>query len=380
MSQPVVSISSCPTYNESRLRHSLEEVVRGCGGLEQFLCRGERVLVKPNMLAHSRAGGAVTTHSAFVRVLIEILQEAGARVYVGDSPGRGSTESVAQSCGIRDVADKTGAVLLPFEEGIEVEYDSASVCRTFFLSREALEMDLVINAAKLKTHPLTGLTGAVKNCMGLIVGAEKKKLHARYPSVYDFAEMLIDLYLLSKPVLSIVDAVVAMEGPGPRSGRPRPLGVIAASEDAVALDAVCAALAGFSLPEVSTLMAAQKRGLAGSSLENIIIRGPLPGELRDKGFDKGASGRGWSFLWRIFPAWSRNLKERFRPWPCIEDSCNRCGICREHCPTGAIYDWNKGFENSKPFIDYKECLRCYCCQEICPQGAVILRPRRPRQR
>lgn len=376
MSQPTVNISSCPNYEEKTLRHSMDEVLKSFreGGL--ISGRGQRVLIKPNMLAPSPAAKAVTTHPSFVKVLINLLHEEGAQVYVGDSPGRGSTAEVARACGILEVVKETGAKLLPFEKAVQVEFADARTCQSFPLSREALEMDTVINTAKLKTHALTGLSGAVKNCFGLVVGAQKKRFHARFPSVYDFGEMLLDLYLLTQPSVSMIDAVVAMEGPGPRSGRPRPLGVMAASTNAVALDALCAGLTGFSPAEVSTLLAAQRRGLPENNIKNVLVSGPYE-KLRDEAFDKGASGRGWSFLWRFFPAWTRNLREMRRPWPVIEENCRRCGICLEHCPPGIIYSRIEEGEQSKPWIDYRECLRCYCCQEICPHGAIALKPRKP---
>ena len=115
----------------------------------------------------------------------------------------------------------------------------------------------------------------MKNCYGFIGGRQKKFYHVRYPLIHDFANVLLDLYRAVQPALSIVDAVVAMEGPGPRNGRPRPVGALLASEDAIALDAVSAQLVGFSPAEVSILNAAIKRKMIRDDLSDIEIVGPF---------------------------------------------------------------------------------------------------------
>ncbi len=353
---------------------AVREVLNGCGGLEKIIKKGARVLIKPNMLAPEPVEKAVTTHPAVIKAVIEAVQEAGGVVFVGDSPMEGPLAHVAEVSGIMDAVRETGASLMEMEKNIDVEAEGAHTCKTFKLSAEAMGMDLVINVAKFKTHTLTGLTAAVKNCYGFIGGRQKKFYHVRYPLIHDFANVLLDLYRAVQPALSIVDAVVAMEGPGPRNGRPRPVGALLASEDAIALDAVSAQLVGFSPAEVSILNAAIKRKMIRDDLSDIEIVGPFE-SLRSHNFDKGAGGQGWGFLLRYAPAWIRNIQERRRPWPYINEGCIKCGRCLEHCPVKAMImsGSRDGNRDKKISISYDTCLRCYCCLEICPQGAVSLK-------
>jgi len=363
-----VGVSACSSYEYSTVKRSLQEALTPWKGLNSFLHSGQKVLVKPNLLAPESPEKAVTTHPSIVKAIIETAVESGAEVFVGDSPMRGTLEEVCKVSGILQVVQETGAHLLPFRTVEEVYYNNANTCSNFPLAKEALEMDFIINAAKFKTHTFTGITAAVKNCFGFIVGADKKRFHLLYPLRKNFSDMLLDLYLLTKPGLSVIDAVIAMEGPGPRSGRPRPMKSLIVSPSAVAADAVVAELAGFASSEISTLESASRHKIPGHRLNQIEIKGPLH-SLYMQDFDKGAGGKGWSFLWRYLPAWFRNYNERNRPWPVITAKCSVCGFCQESCPAEVI---KEDSETGGYFIQQEKCIRCYCCMEACPRGAIEL--------
>ena len=90
--------------------------------------------------------------------------------------------------------------------------------------------DYIIDFCKLKTHGMVGLSCAVKNMFGCVPGTNKPEYHYRFPGEADFSDMLIDLNEYAKPVLSIVDAVVGMEGNGPTNGTPRFVGAVIAQQ------------------------------------------------------------------------------------------------------------------------------------------------------
>ena len=370
MWEKTVGISACNNYDAASVKDSLRDVLQKCGGIEHRIENGARVLIKPNMLAPALSKEAVTTHPTIIASLIEVVQEMGGVAYVGDSPMRGTLDEVAQISGIKEAVTQAGASLLSLEEEKEVFIDNKYTTGTFTLSAEAMEMDLIINAAKLKTHTLTGLTAAVKNFYGVIPGKHKKYYHVRHPLLSDFANFLLGLYFSMPPSLSVVDAIVAMEGMGPRSGRPRPCGAIFASPDAVALDAACAKFTSHNVAEVSVLEAAVKQGYLKSDFSDVKINGPIE-ELKLQDFDKGAGGKGWSFLWRYLPVFINNLRERKRPWPYVNEVCVGCNTCIDSCPVECIEANSK--DTPSLFIDHSRCIRCYCCQEACPYGAISLR-------
>lgn len=325
--------------------------------------------MKPNLLTAAAPGEAVTTHPALMRELALMVRDAGGQVYIGDSPGSGPPERVYKISGLRDVIEETGAELLLFDGIRHVPFSGKR--KSLLAVADALDsVDLIINVAKLKTHTLTGMTAAVKNIFGCIVDKNKQRLHFEYPLPMDFAHLLLDICLAVNPAFSIVDAVVSMEGTGPRSGNPRHTGLLLAGTNAIAVDTVAAAVTGFQPGEVTTLAAAKKRGLPGAGLKDIRIEGLSPDDARIHGFDRGAvgSGRPGRLLARLPASWVRNRARRRRPYPYINpDTCTGCGICLEHCPAQVIR-----LEGDGAVIPRSSCIRCYCCQELCPSGAVNL--------
>jgi uncharacterized protein (DUF362 family) len=78
----------------------------------------------------------------------------------------------------------------------------------------------------------------VKNQFGCVPGFLKGEFHVKVPDADSFALMLLDLNALVHPRLYVMDGIMAMEGNGPRGGRPVKLGVLLLSDDPVALASV----------------------------------------------------------------------------------------------------------------------------------------------
>jgi len=108
---------------------------------------------------------------------------------------------------------------------------------------------------KLKTHHWAGLTASMKNFFGAVPGAvygwPKNILHVR-----DISRSILDLVATVRPSLTIVDAIVGMEGDGPIMGRARSLGFVAMGTDLPAVDATCARVIGIDPKKVVYLDAA----------------------------------------------------------------------------------------------------------------------------
>lgn len=82
----------------------------------------------------------------------------------------------------------------------------------------------MINMPRCKTHALTGISGAIKNMFGVVMGGMKAQLHLSAVSTKRFCQVLLDVYELHVPDLHVMDALTAMEGNGPTQGHSRPLG------------------------------------------------------------------------------------------------------------------------------------------------------------
>jgi len=343
---------------------AVQDAVGLLGGMGEFVKPGDRVLIKPNLLKARPPEAAVTTHPEVVRAVIRLVQEQGGKALVGDSPGMGDLKKVAERAGILDVVNEEGAQLEDLAEAVQVK--NTGRFQHFEIARAAYEADVLINLPKLKTHGMTTLTGAVKNLFGCIPGKRKVQWHFNTGVNHElFMKMLLELYLLLKPRLTIMDAVVGMEGNGPGSGDPRYIGALLAGTDAVSVDTVAAHLLGVNVDKLPLLRAARSQGTGETDLNNILLLGDPLESFAVEHFRLPPQTH---LEWPL-PEWARrSLKNAFTTRPVVNrDLCVQCGICQGHCPQGAIEERGKRLE-----IRYRDCIRCFCCQELCPQGAITV--------
>ena len=355
----VVSVVGCDAYAPDAVWQGVVAALAPLGGIERFVQPGMQVLLKPNLLAATDLAHAVTTHPVVVGAVAELVREAGGTVLIGDSPA-GPIESnpaVWRKGGMVEVAERTGARLVPFD-GVTWKRVGGN---DYFIARPVLEADLVINLPKLKTHALTLFTGAVKNLFGTIPGTRKREVHCRAPGTKDFGQALVDVLELVQPGLTIMDGILGQEGNGPgMGGTARSYRCLAASSDPVALDTVITGAMGCRSGEVLHLAQAHARGLGVSAREAIGVEGD--GRTLDFGtVDLPKAGR-----YLRVPSWVGALLGKaveFRP-RLDPAECAGCGRCIEVCPAEAIEP------GKPPLFDLDECIGCFCCAEICPQGAI----------
>ncbi len=116
---PRVSLTSCSRYDLKEVQDALQRALEPLGGMSAFVKPGDRVLLKPNLLAAHSPEKAVTTHPVFVEAVARLVKEAGGRVWIGDSPA-GTIHGIRRFwriSGLLEVAERVGADLLSFESG-----------------------------------------------------------------------------------------------------------------------------------------------------------------------------------------------------------------------------------------------------------------------
>ncbi len=360
-----VSIVRCDDYSYDNVRVAVKTSLDHLGGLARFVRKDQKVLIKPNLLSAKDPSRAITTHPSVVRAVVEEVQKLGAFPLLGDSPGgvdRG-VKRVWENTKLAEVAGQTGAKLLAFEsEGVYPRTTSEG--KTYYIAKPVLDADVVISLAKLKTHTLTLMTGAVKNMFGSIPGFRKGEYHKQAPKPKDFARVLVDIFSLTRPHLTLVDAVVCMDGDGPASGDPKYAGLLLGSSDAVALDMVAAKIMGFKDKEIDTTAIAQEKNLGPKSIQQIDIRGENLNTLLLPKFVLPSN----RFLNMIPEFMIKVVAPLVWVRPNILDgNCINCKVCLENCPTKSIHPGEK-----RPRFDYTDCINCMCCHELCPQKAVYL--------
>jgi uncharacterized protein (DUF362 family)/Pyruvate/2-oxoacid:ferredoxin oxidoreductase delta subunit len=350
-----VAIAPCRTYQQEELSQAIDSVIGNLGGLERFIKPGERVLIKPNLLSARTPEEAVDTHPEFIRAVVRKVKSLSSTVIIGDSPGGfgKNTEEVYEVSGVRKVAEEEGVKLVKFDTSRKVGRYPVASC--------VLDADRVISLPKLKTHDVMLLTAAVKNMYGILPGIFKAEQHGLAPFAKDFASIIVDAYALRKPDLTLVDAVMSMDGDGPSRGRVRTTGFIIGSSDAVAIDSVLMKMVAKDPADLYTNSEAQRRGLGESRLENIEILG----EAKDIAIDDFRFSR-IRFL-NTGPRFLLRLTKFLINFKIVIDNrrCTRCKLCQESCPADAIAMVDHSYK-----IDHTTCLLCLCCRELCPYGAV----------
>lgn len=133
------------------------------------------------------------------------------------------------------------------------------------VAAEALDCDYFVNLPRIKAHGQMGVTMAVKNVFGIVLGARKAWLHMRHGrSHLEFAEMLLDLLPLLPATLALADGIEVMNERGPVYGPRLSLGCVAASADFVALDRALLAVLEIEKERSPLALAAAKAGLPGA--------------------------------------------------------------------------------------------------------------------
>lgn len=366
MTSPLVSLLSHDNYDRDKTIERVRDLLRPFGGMKRFVPPGARVVLKPNLVFGRGSERAINTHPEIFRAAAVLAREAGAGwIGMGDSPGHGTARAAARACGLAAVAEEEGVELVEFTPTEDVDQGRAFM--RLELARELLEADVIINLPKMKTHGQMLMTLAVKNMFGAVPGARKLQWH--YRAGRDrmlFARAINEIARRVRPHLSILDAVVGMDGMGPTAGRARTVGFIGASDDPWALDAAVMDVLGLDRDILFTLADARQHGPAEWIACDLL--GDPPASLRPDDWQIPALRTlqmHGGFVERRLPGVAKWLRRRMAPRPVPKNSCIACGYCVDICPVKAMR-----LEGGRLHIDDAMCIRCFCCHELCQHDGM----------
>ena len=261
--KPAVSLLRATSYNLVELRTALETLLEPFGGMGSIVKRGDRVLLKPNLLTGARPGKECVTRPEIAYCVAKMVQEAGGKPFLGDAPAFGSAYGVARASGYLPLTESLNLPIVEFKgkryETIGEEFNH------LLLSREAIEADVVINLPKVKSHMQLTVTMGVKNLFGCVPGKMKAWWHmeaGKDPA--RFGAMLVETARTIAPDLTIIDGIIGHEGNGPSGGEPRELGVLGASRDVFALDRAIVEILQVDLARIPTIGASQRLRLCST--------------------------------------------------------------------------------------------------------------------
>jgi len=367
MERSTVALVRCETYDPQQVYAALRRGVEFLGGLDRFVRPGERILLKPNILAGEDPERAVTTHPAVLEASVRLFRSAGATVSFGDSPGLEDALHAAKRSGLYEAGLRAGATYGQFSTGTRMANPGGTLVDGFPIAEAVHACDGIVNLPKMKAHQLTRITGAMKNLFGCVPGKRKALYHVQFQDVFAFSRLIAELGTCLRPRLHVLDGIVAMEGNGPRSGDARLMRVLVLSDDPVAVDATFCRLVAMEPTYVPTIRAGHEIGLGRFDAAEIAYVGEDIEPLIDPGFKLVRK----PVYANASYAHYRWLKNVLLPKPAIDGSrCVRCGMCVEACPVpGKALRFENG-HRAPPVYDDAHCIRCYCCQEMCPHQAI----------
>ncbi|HNW59072.1 MAG TPA: DUF362 domain-containing protein [bacterium] len=248
----------------------VRKAVEALGGMNQFVKKGQSVLLKPNIGWDRLPEQAANTNPEAVAEVVKMCFEAGAsQVRVVDRTCNEPRRCYLRS-GIEKAAKAAGAEVRHIVESRfeEVKISGGELLTSWPVYRDAIESDVIINMPIAKHHSISGVTLSFKNLMGLL-GGDRGSLHNH------FMTKIVDINMAIKPTLTIIDAWRIMLRNGPTGGSLADVAekqIILAATDRVAADAWAMGLFNVDPATVEYLRIAAKRGLGQLDLKRVKIQ------------------------------------------------------------------------------------------------------------
>ncbi len=232
---------------------------KAIGGIETFIKKGDRVLLKVNAAFASPPALSATTNPQLLEEVIRLCYAAGASsVAVTDNPINDPSSCFALT-GIENAAKRAGAKIILPEEGLfmPLSVEGGSLIRDWpVLFKPLIKADKLIGIAPVKDHHRSGASMTMKNWYGLL-GGRRNIFHQ------DINNIIKELALMVKPTLVILDGTVSMMTNGPTGGSLSDLkqtGTMIIGADQVAVDSFGSSLLGKSAGELPYIEKAHASG------------------------------------------------------------------------------------------------------------------------
>lgn len=359
--------------NDAHTRESVRRAFRNIldrmdPPLSTLIRPGDRVLLKPFL----RQGGGdpssrMVSHPEVITSAVEAIRDCGAMVTIGDEASirLGEENPRSQNQWIHDIAKSSGVSLISFARaGARPIRGGMLFPRTYLISRAVLDVDKVVNCANFQPHGSLVLSGAVKNMFNAVVGKCQQHLHDLFPHPDALARVIVDVYATIKPIVSFLDLTTVRDPYD--AARYHPVGLLLASIDPVALDAVAARASGLGNADAPTIRWGGEMRLGCSDTNQIRVAGldwqaMQAAQVSAAPYEKIETEN-------LLKLTSRFINNKiFRPIPVItKNACSGCGDCLEICPVHAI---SKG-KDEKLHINLRKCAHCNFCIDICESNAI----------
>lgn len=268
-------------------RQNVRNVIEKLGGINNYVKRGDKVLIKANICGGNPGIPGSFTSIEVVDELIKMVQEVGGNPFIVDSDMIWTKfQPVAEAEGWKNYAQKTGIPVLNLAEIDQVRFDFGqdSAIGIVPVSKEIVNADVIISIAAMKTHLLTSVTLGMKNMYGCFPEENKAKFHR-----FGIENVVFEVNKAFTPTLTLIDGTVGGEAFGPLSCKPVGFETIIASNDVVAADSVACQLMGYNPLDVKHLKLAHDAGLGDAKITFDFSTLPYPNS-KDKNWEKPDPG------------------------------------------------------------------------------------------
>lgn len=267
-----VSIVKTKGNTEKDIDLAVRKSIELIGGIEDIVKPGYTVLIKPNLVAPAkdRLSGAVTRYEV-CKAIADMVKELGAEPVIAESSAAGvDTEKVIEFAEYNKLREQGyNVVNLKKQKSKFIKMENGVIVKDLNTWEIVANADVIVSVPVMKIHDQTDVTLGIKNLKGLINDKQKREFHTL--GVFDG---VVDITQCLKPKLVVMDGTIGQEGLGPVFGEPVELGLIIASKDIVAGDAVGSAVMGYENPkEVKITRIAYERGLGEADLDKIEVKG-----------------------------------------------------------------------------------------------------------
>lgn len=248
----------------------LDRALQAMGGIQNFVKKGQTVVVKPNIGWDVTPERAANTNPKLIKRLIEHCMTAGAKeVYVFDNTCD-KWSSCYKNSGIQRAAKDAGAKVAPGHSESyyqKVDISKGKNLKDAKVHELILSSDVFINVPVLKSHGSAKVTIAMKNLMGIVW--DRRFWHRN-----NLNQCIADFATYRKPDLTIVDAYNVMTKNGPRGvSRADVLNMkyLIVSDDMVAADSAAAKIFGMEPEDVKYIQMANEMGVGTMDLSKLNI-------------------------------------------------------------------------------------------------------------
>lgn len=244
--EPYVAITKAFTESKS-LEKALDMLP-----IDKVIEKGDTVIITPNWVNDKGPRTGAVVGPKTLKTLIEYVKSKEvAKIYIATGSGGGKTSDIMTKVGYDKVIDEENVEFVDLNYGpyVNLQLDH-HIIKSTPINKIIDEADVIISFTQLKNHEEATVTASIKN---IAMGWPPAEVHG-YPKkntgIHEDLHGFIRAFANKVPIdLSIVSCDKAMVGTGPSSGKSVDTpGLIIASTDPVAADAVGARLLGF-LPQ-----------------------------------------------------------------------------------------------------------------------------------